>query len=96
MKHVFLVVYVIADPKRLRRVHQAVKGFGWPLQYSVFRCELTAAARVLLLERLTEEIHLREDRVMIVDLGPAGGREAAAITFLGVVREVPGDGPTVI
>ncbi len=96
MKSAYLVAYDVADPKRLRRIHIAMKGFGWPLQYSVFRCELTPASRVLLLERLTDEMHKREDRIMIVDLGPVGGREASSIVILGVPKPMPDDGPTII
>jgi CRISPR-associated protein Cas2 len=33
-----LVCYDICEPKRLRRVHKVMKGFGEPWQYSVFFC----------------------------------------------------------
>lgn len=71
MRHVYLLMYDIADPKRLRRVYRACMGAGDPLQYSVFRCELSRMERHLLRERLWEIIHHGEDRVMLVDLGPA-------------------------
>ena len=59
------------------------RGFGDALQYSVFRCDLSASERVLLLERLTETINLKEDSVLVVDIGPAGGRGDGCVQTLG-------------
>ena len=70
MRHVYLIAYDIADPKRWRTVHRLMLGAGDPLQYSVFRCELSRVERILLLERLTPVINHKEDRIMVVDLGP--------------------------
>ena len=79
----YIVSYDICDPKRLRRVHKAMRGFGEPLQYSVFRCDLSEMERVLLIERLTPLLHHREDQVMLINLGPAEGRGAESIETLG-------------
>lgn len=96
MRHVVVVAYDIADPKRLRRVFKVMKGFGAPLQFSVFRCALTPANRVRMMERLSDEIHHREDQVVIVDLGSEGGREADAFTVLGRSLTVETRGPTIV
>lgn len=96
MRQVYLVSYDIADAKRLRRVFKLLKGFGDPIQYSVFRCALTAASHVKLLERLTEEIHHREDQVVLIDLGPEGGREQDAFTTLGKPMRSNERKPTII
>jgi CRISPR-associated protein Cas2 len=37
----YLVCYDIRDPKRWRRVFKLLKGYGYRLQYSIFRCRLT-------------------------------------------------------
>ena len=37
----YVVSYDIMDPKRLHHVHRTMKGFGDPLHYSIFRCNLT-------------------------------------------------------
>ncbi|MGI8551290.1 MAG: CRISPR-associated endonuclease Cas2, partial [Dehalococcoidia bacterium] len=66
----YLVCYDVADPKRLTRVHKTMLGFGDWLQFSVFACDLTAQRRVELLMALTGLINVREDRIMILDLGP--------------------------
>lgn len=83
MRSRYLVCYDISDDKRLRRVHRAMRGFGAPLQYSVFLCPLSAAERVLLLEKLTPLINHREDQVLLVNLGPADGRAQECIETLG-------------
>lgn len=83
MRNRYLVSYDISDPKRLRRVHRALRGYGEPLQYSVFRCDLSPSERILLLEALTPLINHREDQVMLVNLGPADGRGQETIETLG-------------
>lgn len=48
---VYLVVYDLGDEER-QRVSKLLEGFGFRLQYSVFRCPLTRAMREDLLRRL--------------------------------------------
>lgn len=88
MRRAFLVTYDIGDPKRLRSVYRLMRGYGDHLQLSVFHCELSDRERVEMEGRLREIIHQREDQVLVVDLGPAGGRAASAIRALGR-RHVP-------
>lgn len=80
----YVVSYDIMDPKRLHHVHRTMKGFGDPLHYSVFRCNLTDRGKVELIAALTEIIKHDVDRIMIVDLGPLDGRVEERIEFLGV------------
>jgi CRISPR-associated protein Cas2 len=42
MRSSYLVCYDICDEKRLRKVFQAMRGYGDHLQFSVFECQLTA------------------------------------------------------
>lgn len=42
MRFSYLVCDDISDEKRLRKVFQAMRGYGDHLQYSVFECQLTA------------------------------------------------------
>jgi len=83
MRNRYIVSYDISDAQRLRQVHKAVRGFGEALQYSVFSCDLTRAERMLLIEALTEIINLREDQVMVIDLGPSEGRGRESIEAIG-------------
>lgn len=86
MKNVYLVAYDVADPKRLRKTYVKLCGFGQALQYSVFHCELTPVERLTLKQELWEILDFSEDRIMIVDIGPAGGRGDQCIEFWGEPR----------
>jgi len=83
MRTRYIVSYDISDQKRLRRVHRTMKGYGDPLQYSVFRCDLSASERVLMIEALSKVINHREDQIMLIDIGPADGRAQYSIETLG-------------
>lgn len=83
MRSVYLVTYDVCDPKRLRLVFRAMRGFGQHLQYSVFRCELSARELVDMSTALEFLIKHDEDQVLIVDLGPAEGRATSCIRSLG-------------
>ena len=89
MRHRFLVCYDVADPRRLARTYRKMNGFGEPAQYSVFICDLSPKERALLETALTEILNLREDRVLIVDMGPSEGRGRESFTTMGNARELP-------
>lgn len=60
----FIVVsYDIVDDKRRTKVHKALKNFGTPVQYSVFECQLDAAAAERLQKRLKALIRPQEDSI---------------------------------
>lgn len=96
MRRRYLVCYDVSDPKRLVRTYKKMNGFGDPLQYSVFLCDLSAKERVLLEEALTDILNLKEDRVLIVDAGPVEGRGQECFTMLGKARKTPGRGPLIV
>ena len=83
MSHTYLVTYDIRDDKRLRAVFKKMCGFGQHLQYSVFRCELSAANHVRMKAALAEIIDHRSDQVLIFNLGPADGFRADLVESLG-------------
>lgn len=85
-RHRMLVCYDVRDPARLRQMHVAMLGFGDPLQYSVFLCDLSGTERVLLEMAVLRVISLVEDSIAIVDLGPASGSGSKRIRSLGVGR----------
>ncbi len=76
----------MADAKRLRRTYHKMRGFGVSVQYSVFRCELSPTEKQILQESLWEIMNWEHDRVMVIDLGPAGGRGDTCIEFWGEPR----------
>ena len=96
MRNRYLVAYDIRDDKRWRKVYRCMNGYGDPVQYSVFLCDLSDRERVLLVGNLLPLINQREDRVMIVNLGPADGRAAKAIEFLGQTLPMPERGPVIV
>lgn len=91
-----LVAYDIREPRRLRAVHAAMKGFGDPLQYSVFLCDLDGSERIVMRASLRELMNEREDSVAIVDLGDARGRGMECFEFLGVTLGLPTQGARII
>jgi len=95
-RHAYLLAYDIAEPARWRKIHELAQGHGARLQYSVFRCELDQTEFQRLRNRIVEEIHHREDRVMLIDLGPLDGQEAKRITCLGSATLPPPSGPAIL
>jgi CRISPR-associated protein Cas2 len=83
MRRRYLVTYDVSDAKRLRRTYRVMHGFGEPVQYSVFMCDLSKVERQMMRERLTTLLNLREDRVLIIDLGEVGARNAATLEVIG-------------
>lgn len=83
MRSVYLVCYDVCDPKRLRKVYKAMRGFGDHLQLSVFRCELSARERAEMISTLTPIIDHNQDQVLIVDVGPADGRASLVFETVG-------------
>jgi CRISPR-associated protein Cas2 len=59
----FLICYDICNPKRLRRVHKAVRDVGMPIQFSVFLANLKQSELEILIEHLSQLIDVSEDKV---------------------------------
>lgn len=59
-----------------------MRGFGDPLQLSVFQCDLSAAERVLMIEALSQIINHCDDQVMLIKIGPAENRGQQSIETL--------------
>jgi len=83
----YVVSYDIMEPKRLVRVHKIMMGYGQPLHYSVFRCDLNSRS----LEEMTNDLNIiinhKEDRIMIIDMGQAEGQVGERIRFLGIKQK---------
>lgn len=71
MRNSFVVCYDIADPKRWRSIYKLFMGVGDPVQYSVFRCELSKSEKIILEGKIIPVMNQREDRVMFINLGPS-------------------------
>ena len=95
MLDIYLVCYDIRDPKRLRRVFKAMRGFGDHLQLSVFRCELSPANKTRMLLALHPELKHDEDQVLVFRLGPLDGTYTVQVESLGVPY-VPGEHEAIV
>lgn len=73
MRHRYLVCYDVSDPKRLRRIHGKMLGYGDPIQLSVFECELSSKEMAIMRSDLSDLLNMAEDKVLIADLGPVDG-----------------------
>lgn len=83
MRQTYLITYDICEPKRLRLVFQTMRGYGDHLQFSVFRCDLTLRELAELKAKLLEIVHMGDDQILFVDLGPAEGRAQECISSMG-------------
>jgi len=96
MRTRYLVCYDVADARRLQRIGKVMRGFGGRQQYSVFQCDLSPRERVEMIAALTTVLHQREDRVMIVDLGPTMGRGCRCTEYLGQYPEPAPTGARIV
>lgn len=96
MKNTFVVSYDVCDPKRLRRVFRIMKGWGIPLQYSVFQCDLSAKQLVDLKSELEDEMDLHVDQVLFINIGPTEGRAKDAIAAMGKPYTFPNNGSVIL
>ena len=96
MRRCYLVCYDVRDARRLRRVHKLMKAYGEAWQYSVFYCTLKAIDRARLENQLRDTLNLKQDQVLIVDLG--GNEDAArqSAATLGQFTPEPTSGTVVI
>lgn len=83
MRRCFLVCYDIRDSKRLRQVHKICKGYGEAWQYSIFFCAIKSIDRVRLQTELEEVMNMREDQILIIDLGSDESNARAQAVALG-------------
>ncbi len=82
-RHYYVVCYDVRDATRLRRTYQTMRGYGDPLQYSVFLCELSPSERLVMEDSLRKVTKLSEDSVLIIDLGPVVGIARKRIRTMG-------------
>jgi len=89
MRNRYIVTYDICEAKRLRRVFRTMRGYGDPLQYSVFVCELSLKERELMIADLEEIMNHNEDGVIIIDLGYVKSEPMKQVKFLGQKKSLP-------
>ncbi len=92
----YYVTYDVCDPQRLRRVFRTLKGSGEHVQLSVFCCDLSARQKEALLLQLAGVIHVGEDQVLFIELGPTDGLAPSRVTALGRPHEPREPGPVIL
>ena len=77
-KHWYVIAYDIVEPKRWRKVYKLINGYGRRLQYSIFRCRLTARQMEQLRWEM-EKLLTAEDRLLILNICENCERRTASI-----------------
>ncbi len=88
MMRAYIICYDIREPKRLRKVCKIMKGYGERRQFSVFFCVLKEIDLVRLQAALDKVMNMKEDQVMIIDLGQNEDTARNAITIIGQTMQV--------
>jgi CRISPR-associated protein Cas2 len=88
----FLIAYDISSPKRWRRVQKVMRRLCQREQLSVFVCRGTSARMARLEKDLRRIMHPEEDRLMLLDLGPANtaGEKLKSINPFTTMAELEG------
>lgn len=96
-RHSYLVAYdICGDAKRLSKIHKAMLGYGYSLQYSVFLCPLDPMELIALKTEIGGIMNHKEDSVMIVSLGPEDTAIDTHFEFMGVKPPLADGGPVII
>lgn len=69
MRNRYFVCYDVSDPQRLARMYKKMNGYGDPIQYSVFACDLSPKEMAMMRGELKKLINEAEDRILIINSG---------------------------
>ncbi len=89
MRSIYLIAYDVRDDKRRTKIFKKLKGYGESLQYSLFRCALTACEQSRLRCEIWPLVDHANDRILLVNLGPDNGKAAAALESWGKPLDDP-------
>lgn len=95
MEHLYVVSYDIREPRRWRKVFQAMHAFGERLQLSVFQCRLGKERVMKMEEILRRLVDQKVDHVLILDLGLAEHVELR-VSSIGKAFEPVEPGPVIV
>lgn len=96
MRNRYFVCYDVRDPQRLAKTYKKMQGYGDPVQYSVFSCELNAKEKIYMKEDLENILNLGEDSVLIIDIGPVGKNKNPHVSTMGVQKNMEREAAIVI
>lgn len=75
-------------------VHDIVVGFGAPLQYSVYLCDVTPQELVEMKLKIREAMLHNSDSIVLIDLGDIGSE--SRISQMGLPRLFPSAKPMIV
>lgn len=64
----YLAMYDISNPKRLKKVERAMRGYGYRVQKSVFECSLNQSILNLMAEDIGNIMNKKDDSFRIYPL----------------------------
>ncbi len=96
MRNRSFVAYDVMEPARLIRTYKKMLGYGDRVQYSVFICSLIAQELVMMRGDLEGILNLKEDRVIIINTGPANASHGKNIITLGTQISPRDEGAVVV
>jgi CRISPR-associated protein Cas2 len=88
MRRRYLIAYDVSDDKRRTGVFKTLESNGDHVQYSVFVCDLNARELAELKGRLAGLINLRQDQVLILDMGSADAETREVLQCIGKAYEI--------
>ncbi|MDO5633427.1 MAG: CRISPR-associated endonuclease Cas2 [Micrococcus sp.] len=91
-----LVAYDIPSDKRRAKVARILEEYGDRIQYSVFVLDLLPAGSIRMKAEIEAVMDLGEDSILFCDLGLCSALGPEQFSFLGVDREVTGQGPLIV
>jgi CRISPR-associated protein Cas2 len=79
----YLIAYDVSDDKRRNAIFKALMGNGDHVQFSVFLCHLNAVELQRLKGMLRQSVNVRQDQIVILDLGPADSELTSRLECIG-------------
>lgn len=64
----YIVAYDICNPRRLKKLHKTLQGYGIPLQYSIFYVELSTDLYIAMEADIVRIISKQEDDVRVYSI----------------------------
>ncbi len=95
MRNQYFVCYDVADPKRLARTYKKMQGYGEPVQYSIFMCELNDKEIIIMKKDLGEILNLAEDRLLLINMG-SPEKSTKNVSFMGLTLQMQREASIVI
>jgi CRISPR-associated protein Cas2 len=89
MRKRYLIAYDVSDDKRRNAIFKVLMGHGDHVQFSVFLCELTSLELQRLKGLLRDHVNVRQDQVVLLDLGPADSELGSRLECIGQAYTPP-------